>query len=568
MFGSSLPFLYLCSMKTVRLVLMLIFLGAVTLVSWAERDNAACPLVRIEAERLPNLHVARVGHTMCYVNGEPVVIGGHTSGFVPTATAEYFHDGEWHLMQTVYTHDHAPILPMKSGKIMIAGGHEQPLGIGQTFTLELYDPATHTFEGYGCMDKKRCFAQALEMDSGHVVISGNWYNTDGIELFDGSRQCLFVKDVTQQRSLPYMLRISRDNAIIFSCCDIKGKPHDTIIVDRLHGNAFTVPLFNEWKPVYKQIGHVNSADFIGNFGTGDYAYLLLAINRQGLLGFIKTKGEAFSLLPTACPIPMRGPWGRIGYNPNVVADRRAGRAYITGCGEADDHRLYVLSIDYTKTPATLTLYHTDQQDTARRYDAPILTADGNLLMAGGSNIPTNNFKPHAAAILLHIGHAGKGASTQPASYWLWAMVALIAAAALAVALFIRKRRQPATAAAEATATAAERADDEQLMQRICQLMDEERLYLNKDLKVSDVALRLGTNTTYISNCINSLKGCTFNQFVNTYRIAYAKQLSQQQPDMKLSSISLASGFSSEQSFFRNFKAITGMTPNEWRQKNS
>jgi transcriptional regulator GlxA family with amidase domain len=33
--------------------------------------------------------------------------------------------------------------------------------------------------------------------------------------------------------------------------------------------------------------------------------------------------------------------------------------------------------------------------------------------------------------------------------------------------------------------------------------------------------------------------------------------------MKTASIATASGFSSEASFFRNFKAIAGMTPREW-----
>ena len=60
---------------------------------------------------------------------------------------------------------------LKSGKVLIAGGHEKSLGIGQTFPVEFYDPQTHTFEGYGCLDVKRTMAEAVEMDSGHVVIT-------------------------------------------------------------------------------------------------------------------------------------------------------------------------------------------------------------------------------------------------------------------------------------------------------------------------------------------------------------------------------------------------------------
>ena len=98
------------------------------------------------------------------------------------------------------------------------------------------------------------------------------------------------------------------------------------------------------------------------------------------------------------------------------------------------------------------------------------------------------------------------------------------------------------------------------MQRIYRLMEEQQPYLNSELKVQDVADALGSNRTYVSNCIKNIRGCSFSQFVNGYRIEYAKQLLRQHPDMKLSEIWTASGFSSESSFFRAFKAVTGTTP--------
>ena len=63
-----------------------------------------------------------------------------------------------------------------------------------------------------------------------------------------------------------------------------------------------------------------------------------------------------------------------------------------------------------------------------------------------------------------------------------------------------------------------------------------------------------------TNCIRSQRGCSFTQFVNNYRVEYAKQLLHRHPDMKLSEIWTASGFSSESSFFRAFKTVTGTTP--------
>ena len=65
-----------------------------------------CPKVKLQVERLSDLHIPRGDHSVFVANGELTVVGGHTSGFVPTATVEYFSNGEWHLLETVYPHDH------------------------------------------------------------------------------------------------------------------------------------------------------------------------------------------------------------------------------------------------------------------------------------------------------------------------------------------------------------------------------------------------------------------------------------------------------------------------------
>ena len=49
-------------------------------------------MVKIEVERLADLNTPRTGHATLCVGGEMVVAGGHTTGFVPTATAEYYAD--------------------------------------------------------------------------------------------------------------------------------------------------------------------------------------------------------------------------------------------------------------------------------------------------------------------------------------------------------------------------------------------------------------------------------------------------------------------------------------------
>ena len=143
----------------------------------------SCRLVKIEAERLPDLNIPRNGHAaVCTKNGEVVVFGGHTTNFIPTPTAEYYRDGEWHLMDMAYTHDNGICTVLRSGKVLLAGGSAEPMGVGRTYNVEEYDPETHTFRGFAILDKKRTLASGAELDSGRVVVSGNWYGADSIEV--------------------------------------------------------------------------------------------------------------------------------------------------------------------------------------------------------------------------------------------------------------------------------------------------------------------------------------------------------------------------------------------------
>ena len=107
------------------------------------------------------------------------------------------------------------------------------------------------------------------------------------------------------------------------------------------------------------------------------------------------------------------------------------------------------------------------------------------------------------------------------------------------------------------------------MERICGLMEGQQFYLQQGLKVSDIASALGTNSRYISECVRAERGISFTQFVNEYRVAYAKRLLIEQPDKKMSAVAIDSGFSNDKALTRSFKDLTGLTPTEWKtQANS
>lgn len=111
---------------------------------------------------------------------------------------------------------------------------------------------------------------------------------------------------------------------------------------------------------------------------------------------------------------------------------------------------------------------------------------------------------------------------------------------------------------------------EDLKAQIVQLIENEKIYLQPNLKISDLANLLHTNRNYIYNAINVEMGVSFSEFINRYRVEYSQSLMSDNSHINLSEICTKSGFSSEVSFYRNFKLYTGKTPSQWikSKKNS
>lgn len=108
-----------------------------------------------------------------------------------------------------------------------------------------------------------------------------------------------------------------------------------------------------------------------------------------------------------------------------------------------------------------------------------------------------------------------------------------------------------------------------LSSRLKQLMEEEQLFRQKDLHISDIAIHLGNNRTYVSNCINQELGLSFSDYINQYRIGYAQsKMTDSRVALSMMEISEQSGFANEVSFYRNFKKITGTTPNRWLRQHA
>lgn len=106
----------------------------------------------------------------------------------------------------------------------------------------------------------------------------------------------------------------------------------------------------------------------------------------------------------------------------------------------------------------------------------------------------------------------------------------------------------------------------ELLERIKKLVNEEKLFLYPNLKVSDLAVRLHSNRNYIYHAINVEMGTSFSDYINSKRIDYASQLLEEHPELSISDVMVKSGFTSSSAFYRNFKKYKGITPTEKRAK--
>ena len=97
------------------------------------------------------------------------------------------------------------------------------------------------------------------------------------------------------------------------------------------------------------------------------------------------------------------------------------------------------------------------------------------------------------------------------------------------------------------------------------LLVKEQLYKQTDLSLSSVAAKMNLLERDISFIINRYGECNFAQFVNGYRIEEAKRLIVENSSKKMIVIAHEAGFNNLSTFNKTFKAITGLTPTEYKK---
>ncbi|ROP48532.1 AraC-like DNA-binding protein [Enterobacter sp. BIGb0383] len=101
-------------------------------------------------------------------------------------------------------------------------------------------------------------------------------------------------------------------------------------------------------------------------------------------------------------------------------------------------------------------------------------------------------------------------------------------------------------------------------QRIEMLISEQQLFLNPDLTLNALARKAGIPARQISKAVNLTRGCNVSQWINGFRIDYARRLLRSTP-LPVTEIMLEAGFATKSNFHREFLRISGVSPTDYRR---
>lgn len=106
-----------------------------------------------------------------------------------------------------------------------------------------------------------------------------------------------------------------------------------------------------------------------------------------------------------------------------------------------------------------------------------------------------------------------------------------------------------------------------LKEKLVQIMEKDKPYLNCDLRLMHIANMLEVPRHHASQIINEYFQASFFDFVNQYRVIESeKLLTSQAEHYTMESIAYQSGFNNKVSFYRAFKKFNGLTPTAFKEQ--
>ena len=102
--------------------------------------------------------------------------------------------------------------------------------------------------------------------------------------------------------------------------------------------------------------------------------------------------------------------------------------------------------------------------------------------------------------------------------------------------------------------------------RLVELMDKDKVYLQPDLSLPELARMVRCSVNHLSQVINADFQTSFFEFLNQRRIADAMELLAGDPKCYALDVALKVGFNSNSTFYSAFKKVCNMTPAQFRRQ--
>lgn len=353
-------------------------------------------------EQAADMAVARMAHQTFPSGDGLVVVGGRTTGFQLTKTAELWQNGTWTTIPIASAHDGAFAVRLSDGRYMVGGGFASAGGVGQTKVTDIYDPTTRTFATGPQLTTARAQSMAMAVGS-QVYVSGNWYADDPtMDFYDGASFKAVAQ--TDGRTSPYMMYDADGNIYAFSSLNERGQSFgyytdddgEQLLVDRYSpatGETRYLALpFTSENSLLPLSDDVRPSDYHVVY-SGYNCYLLLSRAADGCRLYMLNLDQMGLYRFQNVVIPTTDEEGRtITWRGGVLTNSVRQEAYLIGAsGPAARQTLHLISLNYDTDEWTLA--------TATGFSHNLLSAswtvlsDGRLACTGGSVNDNTDARP-------------------------------------------------------------------------------------------------------------------------------------------------------------------------------
>lgn len=380
----------------------------------AEKQGVTATLVY---EQLPDMLTPRIGHQTFVSNKDLIVVGGRTTGFKLTATAERYADGLWSSVSINNAHDGAFLVRDNNG-YMIGGGFSQDQGVGQTAATSTFNSSSVSNLSDGPrLSTPRAMSKAVCVD-GKVYVSGNWYAEDQtLDMLDTGAKEFMSVGRTSSRSAPYMFYDNKGRIIVASAKDNYGNSFGFYSDEGMEflmsdvydpSTSKTFPLILPFSPESLPMTLPDDAstdDYHVNLNGENLFFILTKDGSENTLRAFDTDKLQIYNFPELI-IPTADTDGQtITWRGSVIANESKQEVYLIGTsGPVTNQALHIISLNYITDEWTIA--------SGTGFNHDMLTAswtklsDGRLACTGGG--VKDNTDAQASAYIFTPPVAGRG----------------------------------------------------------------------------------------------------------------------------------------------------------------